>query len=445
MQKQINSRLESGLNKNTIYSRANAARILAIVIKDKKSLTDAAGIIDANDPFVQVLCYGVLRFYFKLEFFLSELTSHAIKDVEIKALLLVGLYQLFYLDKPDHAVVTETVNATRQLKKNWATKLVNGVLRNASRVRAELEKKSTQDSSANFSHPSWLIDLIQKNYSHDWREILEHNNQHPPLTLRVNGQRVSREMYLEKLRGEDIEANETTFSHDGIVLKKALPVSQIPNFYEGFVSVQDEAAQLAAPLLDLSDGDIVLDACAAPGGKTTHLLELVRNINLVAVDVDNNRIKKIVENVQRLNLSAPKVITADVKTLTSHFNNKYFDRILLDVPCSATGVIRRHPDIKLLRKKSDIPKLAGEQLQILNSVWPLLRPNGILLYTTCSILAEENSDVIQKFLQITPGAVEIPIKAGWGRVMLHGRQILPGEFNMDGFYFCQIKKNKDSV
>lgn len=440
MQKQINLKLESGLNKNTAFSRANAVRILAIVLRDNKSLSEAIETIDANDTFAQALCYGVLRFYFKLEFFLSELTSHPIKDIEIKALLLVGLYQLFFLDKPDHAVVTETVNATRQLKKNWATKLVNGVLRSALRVYKELEKKSTQNSSANFSHPAWLIELIQKNYPQQWQEVLEHNNQHPPLTLRVNTQRISREIYLEKLRAENIEAKETTFSPDGMILKKALPVSQIPHFFEGFVTVQDEAAQLVAPLLDLSDGDIVLDACAAPGGKTTHLLELMSNINLVAVDVEAKRVKKIIENIERLNLTQPKIITADVKALTSHFKNNYFDRILLDVPCSATGVIRRHPDIKLLRKKSDIAKLAEEQFRILKSTWPLLKENGLLIYTTCSVLFEENADVIQRFLQETPEAIEIPIEAEWGRAMLHGRQILPGEFNMDGFYFCQLKK-----
>lgn len=427
---------------NSENSRVNAAKILAVILCDKKSLQDAIAIACPKqlDPFTQELCYGVLRFYFKLDFFLSELTRHPIKDFEIKALLLVGLYQLFFLDKPDYAVVTETVDSTRYLKKAWATKLVNGILRTALRSREILQEKDAQQLSSDFSHPDWLIEMLQTIYPEDWQAILDHNNQHAPMTLRLNLAKQSREDYLEALKAQSIDAMQTVFSPYGICLDKPLPVHKLYGFAQGWVSVQDEAAQLATPLLELSPGQIVLDGCAAPGGKTTHLLEIEPTLKVIAVDANAKRLERVEENLKRLGLSAELVHT-DIKLTHARWGDAYFDRILLDVPCSATGVIRRHPDIKLLRKKSDIAKLAEEQYQTLLSIWPLLKSGGLLLYTTCSILPEENERVLARFLKNHRDAFEMPINAEWGRALSIGRQIFPGESNMDGFYFGRIRKN----
>jgi 16S rRNA (cytosine967-C5)-methyltransferase len=426
---------------NSENSRVNAAKILAVILYDKKSLQDAIAIACPGplDPFTQELCYGVLRFYFKLDFFLAELTRHPVKDIEIKALLLVGLYQLFFLDKPDYAVVTETVDAARYLKKAWATKLVNGVLRAALRSREVLQEKDMQQLSSDFSHPDWLIEMLQRIYPEDWQAILEHSNQHAPMTLRLNLAKQSREKYLAELKAQGTDAVQTDFSPYGICLERPLPVHKLYGFSQGWVSVQDEAAQLATPLLALSAGQVVLDGCAAPGGKTSHLLEIEPALKVIAVDISDTRLKRVEENLKRLGLSA-EVVCTDIKKAGSCWGNAYFDRILLDVPCSATGVIRRHPDIKLLRKRSDIAKLAEEQYQMLLSMWPLLKPGGLLLYTTCSILPEENEKVLERFLKNHVDAIEVPIDAEWGRGLSIGRQIFPGESNMDGFYFGRIKK-----
>lgn len=338
------------LPKTQTNSRATAAKILTSVLHDKRSLREAI-LLEKPDAFAQVLCYGVLRYYFQLDFFLSKLVQRPVKEAEIKALLLIGLYQLFFLDTPDYAAVTETVNAVKQLKKTWATKLVNGVLRNALRAKKDLQQKTQDDVTVFYNHPLWLIEKIQLAYPENWQTILENNHQHPPMTLRLNITKLSRESYLNKLKDENIETVAAANSPFGITLKKPLPVAEIDGFNEGLVSIQDEAAQLAASLLELSSGQKVLDACAAPGGKTTHILELEPKLNeLVAVDQDVTRLQLIQSNLDRLNLSG-KLIDADIKNFAAHWQPAYFYRILLDVSCSATGVIRRHPDIKLLRKK----------------------------------------------------------------------------------------------
>lgn len=420
-----------------LHSRAKAAKILTAVLQNKKSLREAMPALKP-DPFAQELCYGVLRHYFRLDFYIEELTQHPIKDSDIKALLLIGLYQLFCLQKPPHAAVTETVEAARQLKKGWATSLINGVLRNALRSQKKLEEKIHAHLSAYYAHPLWLIQKLQNAFPADWKNILEQNNQHPPMTLRLNTARLSREDYLQALKTQNIEAIATAISPYGIQLKKPLPINNLYGFAEGLISVQDEAAQLAAPLLDLSGGQVVLDACAAPGGKTTHLLEIEHRLKqLVAVESEPERLPLIQSNLTRLKLSA-ELFGETIQHFAKRWEPSYFDRILLDVPCSATGVIRRHPDIKLLRKNSDITPLAKEQYEILTAVWPLLKRGGILLYVTCSVLIEENAAVLEQFLQNTVDAKEEIITASWGKAMPVGRQILPGD--MDGFYFAKLIK-----
>jgi 16S rRNA (cytosine967-C5)-methyltransferase len=426
----------------SLKSRATASKILVDVLKNKKSLRDSLVSKTSSkvDPFVKELCYGVLRFYFQLDFLLLELTQRVIKNTEIKALLLVGLYQIFFLEKADYAVVSETVNAARHLKKNWATQFINAVLRNALRSREALLCEAQNHLPSVFSHPMWMIEKIQQAYPIAWREILHANNERPPMTLRLNIQKSSMQNYLTMLDTKGIQATKTAVSDYGVQLKDPMPVEQLCGFLEGFVSVQDEAAQLAASLLELYPGAIVLDACAAPGGKTTHILELEPALQqVVAVDCDPKRLQLIQENLSRLQLSA-ELICADIKKINSRWPQPYFDRILLDVPCSATGVIRRHPDIKFLRQPTDIAQLAHEQYEILMSVWPLLKPGGILLYATCSVLPDENSNLLERFLQCTSNAEEVRIDAKWGKKMQVGRQILPGEYCMDGFYFARLRK-----
>lgn len=449
-------------------SRTIAARVLTSVLKDHQSLNQALSQVKINNVdrgFVQELCYGVLRWYWQLEGIVKQLLKNPLKenDTDIQALLLIGLYQLIHLQTPEHAALHETVQAARELKKSWATKLINGVLRNFLRQGDKISEKINRDLSAHYSHPKWLIKLIQQAWFNDWEEILDANNQRPPMILRVNRLQNSREEYLELLNvvfqnsndseNESVEAQRVsnsakplTQSTQGIILKIPCDVKLLPGFAEGKVSVQDGAAQFAAELLDLKSGQRVLDACAAPGGKTAHILETEPKLaELISLDVDPDRCKKIRENVQRLGLGEGviKILTADALKPKSWWDGKPFDRILLDAPCSSTGVIRRHPDIKYLRRATDIATLAKTQLEMLETLWPLLKPNGLLVYATCSVLPQENSEVLQKFLKTHSDATEKPITADWGRPMQHGYQILPGENGMDGFYYaCLLKSFK---
>lgn len=428
--------------------RATAVNVLSDVIDKHHSLNSA--IITklpkntADVPFIKELCFGTLRWYFRLQYLLSLLVSKPLKakDADISILLLIGLYQLLYLRAPEHAVVTETVEAARVLNKPWATRLVNGVLRSFIRNKEELLSRLDESEEAVYSHPSWLINAIRTAWPTHYKEVLINNNEHPPFTLRVNKQKISRENYLAKLLSVGIEAEATTLSPHGIFLKQGHPVTNLPGFNEGEISVQDEAAQLAAELLELEPAQSVLDACAAPGGKTAHLGETEPNLaQLIAIDSDGVRLKLAKENWLRLKLP-PLVtwITRDA-TQTSWWDGKDFDRILLDAPCSATGVIRRHPDIKLLRKKSDIDQLMTQQMQLLENLWSLLKPGGLLLYVTCSVLPEENSQLVGQFMANHSDAIERPIHAEWGIPTKIGRQILPtSSQGMDGFYFAKLQK-----
>jgi 16S rRNA (cytosine967-C5)-methyltransferase len=427
--------------------RAAASRVIYQVVIDKRSLVDCLTdvLLKFKDPrdrgFLQALCYGVCRSYFYLHAVLDLLLQKPLKakDQDIYCLLLVGIYQLNEMRVPDHAAVKETVAATQDLNKVWAKELVNAVLRNFVRQKVTLDKKIAEDLVAFYSHPLWFIQAIQKNYPDEWQTILIANNQHPPLALRVNPTAISRTDYLEKLRAQGIQAQIIPETKSGIVLEQPLDVQQLPGFAEGEVSVQDGAAQLAAELLELAPGQRVLDACAAPGGKTTHLLECEPTLELLAIDQDESRLQLVRENLQRLHLSAT-CLCADVGTVARGWDGRLFDRILLDAPCSATGIIRRHPDIKLLRTAEDILKLSKQQSRLLNAVWDLLKPGGLLLYVTCSILEEENASVIQRFLQQHPEAKEEKITAAWGKECSVGKQILPGMHEMDGFYFARLRR-----
>ncbi|MEN8215656.1 MAG: 16S rRNA (cytosine(967)-C(5))-methyltransferase RsmB [Pseudomonadota bacterium] len=421
-------------------ARSIATQILTQVIGHRHSLSDCLDthLSRLNDPrdraLAQALCYGVLRWQPRLQALLQRLLRKPAKDYDIQVLLLIGIYQQLYLRIPSHAAIAATVNVTRSLKKPWATGLVNAVLRNFQRQRDALLTTVDTNISVKLAHPPWLIKKLQQNWPSQWETVAGANNAHPPLTLRVNARSMSRDTYLEQ-----IAATPTPYTDCGITLEHAIDVQQIPGFTQGWVSVQDGAAQLAAPLLDVPAGARVLDACAAPGGKTAHLLERYEIGTLLALDNQPARVQKLANTLQRLQLSA-ELRCADASQPDTWWDGQAFDRILLDVPCSGSGVIRRHPDIKYLRQYNDIATLAAQQARLLEALWPLLIPGGQLLYVTCSVFAEENYLQIQKFLATYADATETVLVADWGHALPYGRQILPGENNLDGFYYARLTK-----
>jgi 16S rRNA (cytosine967-C5)-methyltransferase len=391
---------------------------------------------------LQELCYGTIRWYFRLDAILRQLLDRPLKsrDADVRCLLLIGLYQLDRLALPQRVAVHATVQATGALDKDWARGLVNAILRNFQRRRESLLPAVCTAVEAMHAHPLWLIDRLRADWPDDWAAILLANNARPPFTLRVNRQRLTRNEYLELLSQHSMSAAVVPHAAQAVCLDKPVAVAALPGFARGDVSVQDAAAQLAAGLLDLAPGQRVLDACAAPGGKTSHILETEPAVQLTAVDIDAVRLRRITSNLARLALQAD-LVEGDASSPGDWWDGRQYQRILLDVPCSGTGVIRRHPDIKLLRRAADIDALAGRQAAILDAMWPLLAPGGMLLYCTCSVLKAENSSQVGSFLARHGDAVEVIIDAAWGRGCTHGRQIFPGENQMDGFYFACVRKN----
>lgn len=425
-------------------TRLIAAKVLTSVIRDGQSLTAALnntlGVVesDKDRAFIQALCYGVCRNFHRLDYILSQMLDKPLKDLDVKALALIGLYQLKFMRVKSHAAVSETVLAAR--KKPWAKALINALLRSYLRGQEGFEQKADNVKSALVSHPDWLIQQIEQDWPMQAQQIFQQNNEQPPMALRVNLANISQYQYLQKLRDQGIEAEAVSFCRSAILLNKPAVVDILPGFSEGWVSVQDTAAQLAAELLDVQIGHRVLDVCAAPGGKAAHILEHQPKVReLVAVDIDKLRLQRVNDNLQRLKLSA-KLIVGDASKPEDWWDGQLFDRILLDVPCSALGVIRRHPDIKLLRRAEDINTLQVLQKRIMTAVWSLLAPGGIMLYATCSILKQENEQQIEAFLATNTNAIEVPINADWGLVRRYGRQILTGESAMDGFYYALIRK-----
>ena len=392
------------------------------------------------------LCYGTLRYYFRLNTWLNTLIDKPLKKKEqvVHSLILVGLYQLFYTRIPAHAAIGETVQVTRSMGKAWARGLVNGVLRNAQRNSTSLKESDTLDHEpvdevCATAHPAWLIGKLKKGWPDHWQTILEANNQPPPMTLRVNTRHISRDRYLKKLLDQCIPASPSSVAPHAITLSKPVPVDQLPGFSDGWLSVQDESAQLAGTLLNLQPGDKVLDACCAPGGKTCHLLELNDDVQMDALDVDENRLSRVQENLDRLKVSA-QLIQGDGTQPDQWWNGEQYNAILLDAPCSATGVIRRHPDIKLLRQPEDIDALAELQQRILSSLWPLLKHGGTLLYATCSVMPAENQRQIETFLSTHKDASLQPLDVNWGINTGCGRQLFPG--SGDGFFYSLIRKSE---
>ncbi|MEG5264942.1 16S rRNA (cytosine(967)-C(5))-methyltransferase RsmB [Pseudomonas sp. JDS28PS106] len=432
--------------------RLAAARALAAVLNGKASLNSALPLqldkVELRDRgLVQDLAFGTARWQPRLSALAGKFLQKPMKaaDADVEALLLVGLYQLFYSRIPAHAAIGETVGCADKLKKPWAKGLLNAVLRKAQREGEALLLELEHDPVVRTAHPRWLQKALKAAWPQQWEAICAANNAHPPMILRVNRRHHPRDRYLELLRAAGVEATPCTFSQDGIVLAEPCDVRSLPGFAEGWISVQDEAAQLAAELLELAPGHRVLDACCAPGGKTCHVLEVQPQLaQVVAVDLEAKRLTRVRENLDRLGLDA-QLIATDARDTATWWDGKPFQRILLDAPCSATGVIRRHPDIKLTRQPDDIAALAALQGELLDALWPTLEVGGIVLYATCSTLPTENTEVIEAFLTRTPGARELDIAGQSGQPPAgikqpHGRQLLAQEGGHDGFYYAKLMK-----
>ena len=432
--------------------RLAAAKALAAVLNGKASLnsslpTQLDKVEDRDRGFTQDLAFGTARWQPRLSALAAKLLQKPFKaaDADVEALLLVGLYQLLYTRVPAHAAIGETVGCADKLKKPWAKALLNALLRRAQSESEALLAELEHDPVVRTAHPRWLQKSLKAFWPQQWEAICAANNAHPPMILRVNRRHQTRDAYLSLLSDAGIAAAPCVYSRDGIVLDAASDVRSLPGFADGWISVQDEAAQLAADLLDLAPGQRVLDACCAPGGKTCHILEAEPALaGVVAVDLEAKRLVRVRENLQRLGLSA-ELIAADGRNTAAWWDGKPFQRILLDAPCSATGVIRRHPDIKLTRQPDDIAALAVLQGELLDAMWQTLEVGGILLYATCSTLPTENTEVIAAFLDRTSGARELDIAGQNGQPAAgikqpHGRQLLAQEGGHDGFYYAKLIK-----
>lgn len=437
--------------------RATAAQVVDAVVTAGRALDQAlaereSSVPAADRPLLHELAYGVLRRHWRLRAWLGELLDRPVprKDRVIEALLAVGLYQLAELRVPDHAAVTLTVQAARLLGRPRHAGLVNAVLRNFRRRDLAAREPATEE--ARWNHPAWLIARLRRDWPDHFRQILEANDQRAPMWLRLNPRRTTLEAWQADLERAPAPAPFTASRLPGfeqaIRLDPARPVAALPGYADGRVSVQDAAAQIAAPwLLEGHGGGRILDACAAPGGKSAHLLELAPpGTELLAVDIDPERLERVRENLERLGLrERATLVAADASQPGDWWDGRPFERVLLDVPCSGTGVIRRHPDIKLLRRERDIPAFAARQRRLLEALWPLLAPGGRLLYVTCSVLAEENEAVVRGFLAGRPGAAEAEVLPNRNiRDVMYrrasGLQTLPGEAGLDGFYYACLEK-----
>ncbi len=422
---------------------------MARITFDGRSADDALSPFEAakDRAAVRAITLGTARWYLRITAVLDLLLERPEKlSTEVRALLATAIHQLEYSRNPGHSTVDAAVDAARVLRQERAAGLVNGVLRRFIREKAQLLKRVDESLAARTAHPQWLVDEIQAAWPARAESILNGNNGHPPMVLRVDLSRTSVADVIAELAKTGVEARALPWAASAVELTHAVPVNDLPGFAEGKVSVQDAAAQLAAPLLDAQPGMRVLDACAAPGGKTGHLLEHTPGLaEVVAVDIEERRFGRVRENLERLGRRA-SLIAADVTRPDTWWDGKPFDRILVDAPCSSTGVIRRHPDIKILRRPGDIPALAATQRSILEACFSMLAPGGRLIYATCSVLPAENQRVIAEFLHKHSGrAVSVPAtlaaQVPGAELTPHGVQLLPGaEAGTDGFHYACVEK-----
>lgn len=427
--------------KKNLNLRSLAAQALEQVVENGQSLSNVLPplqqkVSDKDKALLQELCYGVLRTLPQLNWLVTKLMARPMtgKQRTIHYLIIVGFYQLLYTRIPAHAALAETVEGAVAVKRPQLKGLINGVLRQFQRQQEELLAEFAQNETR-FLHPSWLLKRIKNAYPQQWESIVEANNQRPPMWLRVNRNHHSRDAWMQLLE----EAGLNGFPHpdypDAVRLETPAPVHALPGFDDGWVTVQDASAQGCMTWLTPENGEQILDLCAAPGGKTTHILEVAPEANVLAVDVDEARLSRVYDNLKRLGMKA-QVKQGDGRYPAQWCGEQQFDRILLDAPCSATGVIRRHPDIKWLRRDCDIPELAGLQREILDAIWPHLKSGGTLVYATCSILPEENCEQVRAFLERTPDAV----LSDTGTQEQPGIQNLPGAEDGDGFFYAKLIK-----
>lgn len=421
--------------------RLQALEILLKFFEEQIPLSHLMQASKDLSPLSKEICFGVCRHYYRLQALANCLLAKPPKSFEVFLVILIGLYQLHFLKKPDYAVVKETVALLEPLKKTWAKSLVNAVLRTFCREQSSLLARLEKNEDFIYGHPDWFIKRLQNDWPDDWQQILKANDSHPPMSLRVNRQKLDRDAYLLRLEQAGLKANPLCFSADGIILEQPCGVNELPGFAEGDLAVQDQSAQLAVSLLALQPNLRVLDACCAPGGKTCHILETEPRLAVcLALDSDKKRLERVEQNLSRLGLSA-HLVQGDGLKPEKWWDGKLFDRILLDAPCSATGVIRRHPDIKLLRTEDEINKVAELQLALINSLWPLLAPEGLLVYATCSVMKQENENQMKNFISQHSDCQFIADDKPWGRTTGNGWQILPGDTEGDGFFYSVLKKN----
>ncbi len=392
--------------------------------------------------FLREVVYGTLRFYPRLSLLLSWIASRRQPDSLIQALALSSLYQLLHLRVPVHATVHESVEAAQALGYASAQPFINAILRRVIRERAWWNARLDDSEIGRYAYPPWWLDLIQKNWPDNWPDLLLAGNARAPMTLRINLSRISREDYLQSLKSRGIGGRLGELAATALVLEKPLPVDEIPGFSEGLVTVQDEAAQLAIPLLEPGPGMRILDACAAPGGKTTHLLEHTRgDVILDAIDRDAGRLEKVQKNIARCGYSVARLLVRDALETSQFYQGIPYDRILLDVPCTGSGVVRRHPDIKVTRSLHSVNLIRIRQQALLESLWPLLNRGGRLLYVTCSLFEVENDEVIGSFLEGHKDAHLLDSCPRGTHQTHYGCISLTGEWNQDGFFFASLAKS----
>lgn len=421
------------------------ANLLAVIDGRSLDAVLASAAVDADErdrALAAELSFGVCRWYRRLDALIGALLQKPLKarDRDLHLLLLVGAYQLLYSRIPAHAAISTTVEGSRQLGKHWASKLVNGVLRRLQREHEALEQQVDRSPALRFAQPDWLFQALHQTWPDQSMQILEALQQRPPMVLRVDRRRVDVSAYLARLAEAGIGGKAHGQVAGAIVLDQPVAVERLPGFTEGMVSVQDAGAQLAAQWLDLQPGQRVLDACAAPGGKTLAMLQQVDGLRVTALDIDRQRLQRVAENLARGGVEAELVAADAAQPADTTWGAVAYDRILLDAPCSATGVMRRHPDIRLLRRESDIPALAERQAALLDALWPCLAVGGRLLYATCSLLPQENAAQIDAFLARHADARALKLPITTGSTAGEGVQLLPGIDDSDGFFYAALCK-----
>ena len=418
---------------NNENSRVIAHKAICLVALEKQALSDALFPAESTEsPFAKSLVYGSIRFYHHLNDIITPRIKKPLerKNLDIHSLLILGAYQLLYTDISSHAAINETVEIAEKIGKTWAKGFVNAILRGIDRDKDSILK------TAHHSHPSWLVKKIKKDYPLDFQEIFFENNKKAPMSIRVHPS-IDLSAFQEKLKKQDICSEKSNIAPQALILESAVKVGSLPDFEKGSCYVQDVSAQLAAHLISPKKGELILDACCAPGGKTTHIAELCPEANIVALDSDETRILKVKENIDRLKTKNVEMIVGDA-TRQDWWDQNQFDKILIDAPCSGTGVIRRHPDIKLLRKLKDVNQITKIQALILDNLWYLLKPGGELIYATCSVLPDENERQIVSFLERFKDAINEEISLSWGDGFI-GKQQLPKKI-YDGFYYAKLTK-----